>query len=99
MIVPSSMHLLMDPITETVYLLMSWWWLLDATSLKMLQSVHLKQSCRASNNSLWPFLTCFVSGFALVSIGLYAGVSITVMWSESPRWGQGVALYEDLVFV
>lgn len=37
------------------------------------------------------------SFFNLFSSGLYAGVSITVTWSERPRWG--VALYVDPMFV
>ncbi len=32
------------------------------------------------------------TGLIALTSGLYAGISMTVMWSEAPRWGRGRAL-------
>lgn len=43
--------------------------------------------------------TCFWTGVVTLTFVLYAGISITVMWSEALRWGRGKALYAPLSIV
>ncbi len=64
-----------------------------AASLNMFQSVSWKQSCSAEVALSGHTVICFWTGLASLRSGLYAGVSITEMWSEYPRWGRGSALY------
>ena len=58
----------------------------------MLQSVVEKQSWSASEDPSGHMCICFVAGLVILTSGLYVGVSITVVWSEAPRWGRGRAL-------
>jgi len=40
--------------------------------------------------------TSFQTGLVTLISGLYAGISMTVMWSEAPRWWRGKALSAPL---
>ncbi len=91
--VTSSMQFLMWAVTVSVYSCRSVWLLYVAASLNMFQSVSWKQSCSAEVALPGHTVICFWTGLASLRSGLYAGVSITEMWSEYPRWGWGSALY------
>lgn len=51
----------------------------STASLKMVQSVLLKQSCRAWDASSGHIRTSFVVSLMALTVGLYAGVSMMVM--------------------
>ncbi|KAI5611711.1 hypothetical protein C0J50_1352 [Silurus asotus] len=55
------------------------------TSLNISQLVHSKQSWKADMDPAGQVLTCFRAGLERLLSGLYAGISITEMWSEYPR--------------
>ncbi len=52
-----------------------------------------KQSCSVEVASSGQIVMSFWTGMASFRSGLYAGISITEMWSEYLRWGRGTALY------
>ncbi|XP_068163664.1 probable E3 ubiquitin-protein ligase makorin-1 [Antennarius striatus] len=57
-----------------------------AASLDTLQSVVEKQFWSASDDPLGHTRICLLTGLTTLTSGLYAGVSITVVWSDAPRF-------------
>ncbi len=53
----------------------------------MFQSVHWKQYCSVEVASSGQIVMSFWTGLVSFRSGLYAGISITEMWSKYPRWG------------
>ncbi len=64
---------------------MSVWLLYVAACLNIPQSVVSKQSWRAEEAPSGHTRTCFGTSLMTFTLGLYAGISITVVWSESPH--------------
>ncbi len=71
-------------------------WGVLVNRLNIFQSVESKQSWSASDDPSGHTCICLCIGLMTLTSGLYAGISMTVMWSKAPRWGRGRALYAPL---
>ncbi len=69
------------------------------SSTNTVQSVRLKQSRNCSDDPSGHICIVLTDGLTLLMSGLYAGVKNNEMWSDSPRWGRGDALYPCLMLL
>ncbi len=70
-----------------------------SSSTNTVQSVWLKQSCNCPDDHSGHTCIVLTDGLTLFISGLYAGVKNNEMWSDSPRWGRGDALYPCLMLL